>query len=643
MNPKNRSVKRRAIAGILAAVLIFTMLFTVGTSYFLYVNGLNRSYDNALIAKSNGLQGVVGESLQITTILLANGHIGFYVNDTSGLNVNMTAAYVFDSKGNTLACGGNGLPSGAGCTNTTPALSIIVNSFQGSATIDTGYTYVTGTTDTVKILTQRGNIFAAAFPQSGPPYATQAQAIGPASSSLPSFKWFQPTGTQQTGALVAGYPTIGVTSQTGLVVDTTTTTRCAAALTCSLSISTTRPNDLIWLQLSDNEDETVPVSVTDAAALTWTLRAANSFDPNNVDTYSYYAIAGNTLSSDSITYTVTNSDHNVDLFMTAIAVSGVNTASPFDPNLPNALAASRTSGSTASVTFTTTNANDMIIGAGMEKNYQNPTGASGYTVASCCGINVFTALEYQFVSSAGSYTPSFTLGGSDTWLMMGDAIRGGVNVIFSATFTDLDPQGRGITLWPGSSVAAISGVTGGQTSTSTVNFYIVDGLNNVNYPTGIVGYNTLKAMVHLAYNVPTTIYFGATAPRGSAMNSLAILPNPFQALFEFTGQYDDKTLYGQTIPFPDGVGTNALASLNAYSGANGATITVTGSNFAASAKSIVGWIDSTGKFTTLKTFTTSATGTISGITFTVPTAAVGYYTVFVTDFLNSAFITFQHT
>jgi hypothetical protein len=48
-----------------------------------------------------------------------------------------------------------------------------------------------------------------------------------------------------------------------------------------------------------------------------------------------------------------------------------------------------------------------------------------------------------------------------------------------------------------------------------VNFYIVDGLNNANYPTDVVGYNTTKAMIHLAYKVPTTIYFGAKAPRGA--------------------------------------------------------------------------------------------------------------------------------
>ena len=627
--------------------MIFGMLFAVGTSFFLFESNANRQYANSLVAKSNGLQGLAGENLLITTVLLTNGHIGLFVNNTGGLNANMTAALVIGTSGTMLRCDGVGLPGGAGCSNSTPVLPISVNAGKGSPTIDTGYTYVSGTTDTVVVLTQRGNSFKATFPQSGPSYATQAQDIGPAASSLPSFKWMQPTGTQQTGALVAGYPTIGVTSSTGLAVDTTATTRCGPlsgpSFTCSLSLSTTKPNDLIWLQVSDNEDESRVVSVADTAGLTWTLRAANSFDPNNIDTYSYYAIAGNTLTSDSITWTITNTDPPVDLFMIAIAVSGVNTASPFDPNLPSAVKATSTSGSTASVTFTTTNPNNMIIAAMEEKNFQNPAAGSGYTAITCCDTKVKTALEYKFVTTAGTNTPTFALGGSDYWLVMGDAIRGGVNVIFSATFTDMDPQGRGLTLWPGSSVAVISGVTGGQSATSTLNLYIVDGVNNVNYPTGVVAYNTTKPMIHLAYRVPTTVYFGATAPWGSSMNSIAILPTPFHALFEFTGQYDDKTLYGQTIPFPDGVGTTSIASLSAYSGATGAVITVSGSNFAVSTKSIIGWIDSTGKVTTVKTFTTSAGGAISGITFQVPSGSAGYYTVFVTDFMNSSFLTFQHT
>jgi hypothetical protein len=48
--------------------------------------------------------------------------------------------------------------------------------------------------------------------------------------------------------------------------------------------------------------------------------------------------------------------------------------------------------------------------------------------------------------------------------------------------------------------------------------------------------------------------------------------------------------------------------------------------------------------TQLTTFTTSGTGNIpAGVTFSVPTAAAGYYTIEVTDYINTVFMTFQHT
>jgi hypothetical protein len=128
------------------------------------------------------------------------------------------------------------------------------------------------------------------------------------------------------------------------------------------------------------------------------------------------------------------------------------------------------------------------------------------------------------------------------------------------------------------------------------------------------------------------------------MNSLAILPNPFHALFEFTGQYDDQTLYGQTIPYPVGIVTGATASQSASAGTTGAIITVTGNGFKRNAKGFVGWIDSTGKISTLTKFTSDGSGNLpSGITFQVPSRAAGYYTIMVSDYVNTTFMTFWHT
>ena len=55
-------------------------------------------------------------------------------------------------------------------------------------------------------------------------------------------------------------------------------------------------------------------------------------------------------------------------------------------------------------------------------------------------------------------------------------------------------------------------------------------------------------------------------------------------------------------------------------------------------------MNSAGVITTVKTFTMSGTGNLpAGLTFQVPTASAGYYTIIVSDYVNSAFMTFQHT
>lgn len=144
---------------------MFAMLFTVGTSYFIFVANANASNNTSLLNRSANLQAALNENLLVTA-LLSSGHIAFYVNVTGGLNVNITSALVLDTSSSVLKCDGVGLPVSAGCSNSTPPLWIVVNAGKGSAKIDTGYLYVPGTTDTVEIITQRGNAYSANYPPS---------------------------------------------------------------------------------------------------------------------------------------------------------------------------------------------------------------------------------------------------------------------------------------------------------------------------------------------------------------------------------------------------------------------------------------------------------------------------------------------
>ncbi len=169
--------KRRAVAGIIASAIFFTMLFVVGTSYFLSVNNLNFSYDKALVGRADGISAGLQETLIVaTSVSSTNGHILFYANNTGGLSVNVTSVFVLDSNGNVLTCDGRGLPQvpKGTCSNTTPSLPRTINTGKGIPWIDSGYTYVTGTTDTIKVVTERGSIFSQTYPETLLPEVKQS-------------------------------------------------------------------------------------------------------------------------------------------------------------------------------------------------------------------------------------------------------------------------------------------------------------------------------------------------------------------------------------------------------------------------------------------------------------------------------------
>ncbi len=187
MKMGRRGKGRRGIAGIVAIVIIFAIMFSVGTSYYIYVNSQNAAYSTSLLAAANKIQGRQTESLTVTTLLEVDGDVGFFANDTSSITVNMTAVLVLSSTGALLKCDGVGFPAGSGCTNSTPTLWETIDAGKGSSTIDTGYVYTPGTTDTLKVLTARGNTYTQTYPEpASDTGSTQAVSV-----NLDNLKWVQ--------------------------------------------------------------------------------------------------------------------------------------------------------------------------------------------------------------------------------------------------------------------------------------------------------------------------------------------------------------------------------------------------------------------------------------------------------------------
>ena len=62
---------RKGVAGIIAAVLLFSMLFTVGTGYFLFVNNANTFYVKQLSDRTSAMQAQLNEILQVSSAAAA--------------------------------------------------------------------------------------------------------------------------------------------------------------------------------------------------------------------------------------------------------------------------------------------------------------------------------------------------------------------------------------------------------------------------------------------------------------------------------------------------------------------------------------------------------------------------------------------
>src|SRR2546428_11699475 len=178
--------KRRAVSGVVGGLLLFSMLFSVGTGYFMFVINGESQYSQALANRTQGLQSQLTESLKITPASGASNHLVFTATNIGGTAANITDVFVLDPSGVTRTYGLGFGP------NTTPALPGGVTPQKTSASYDTGITIVPGTY-TIKVITHRGNAYTATYPV--PPATSFASSTGSLTVDLSSFRWVQLTGT----------------------------------------------------------------------------------------------------------------------------------------------------------------------------------------------------------------------------------------------------------------------------------------------------------------------------------------------------------------------------------------------------------------------------------------------------------------
>ena len=330
---------------------------------------------------------------------------------------------------------------------------------------------------------------------------------------------------------------------------------------------------------------TVPMSF--GTAVPWT-EAAIAFPATTTNYYSYiwYATAASS-GADTVTTTFSGTvAGSVSLYeITDYTTSGVLSSTGSSP----------TASATASVTPFTPASDSFTVGTAEGSSGSTTfTATSGFTLVGTC-TTVGGCSEYNAGGGGSATTVPITLSASTSFveaalsfstpfnpqsgIQVGGyppmGVQSGATVVWEVTFTNVDSLHRAITVWPQSLLAIGSAEYDGfDTDYMQAHFYIIDGLNPGS--TTVTAYTkTSSQFLTLAYGVPTTMYFAATQPLGATTQSFGTnVLTPFEAYFALTGVFSDTSLFGETIPYPYGIITQANAYTTPTVGANAATVTV---------------------------------------------------------------------
>ena len=171
---------RLGVAGILATIMLFALLFTVGLSYFLFVSQGTLATNQANAARQNALLQSGQEAL-LPKLVLNGTTFVVSLNNTGGAPVTISSIYVDDNTGKLIGT----FMGPAGTNASTWPISLAVGqstkTLGGCAGVGcsrnialSGYSYTAGTPVTVEIVTANGNTFSAPYPPPGATTTTSA-------------------------------------------------------------------------------------------------------------------------------------------------------------------------------------------------------------------------------------------------------------------------------------------------------------------------------------------------------------------------------------------------------------------------------------------------------------------------------------
>lgn len=193
MKRKRRfSRNRRAVSGIISATILFTMLFTTGTTYFLFVSLLDQQRQIATVKRAEGDQLQRFEKFEVGGRLVAN-NVGFFLNNTGGVAMTVVSVFLSNSTFFKFMNGSN--------QEVTPRLPITINPGGSLNSFDTAVAEKSGSLYTIKVLSERGNVAAGFWPfltvtlETIVRAAILAQGAGFLALDFNSFRAYNTTGT----------------------------------------------------------------------------------------------------------------------------------------------------------------------------------------------------------------------------------------------------------------------------------------------------------------------------------------------------------------------------------------------------------------------------------------------------------------
>jgi hypothetical protein len=151
---KEKGRSKKGISAILGAIILFTILFSTGATYFLFAT---QTYQMQQIAGNELTELKIDQEQEQFLVTGAKelGSVGVVVNNTGPLTIIVENVFVMDDDGNMYTF----LDS-----ESSSSLPLTVNSGDISSLVNTNVEYVNGTLYVIKVITERGNMGIGYYP-----------------------------------------------------------------------------------------------------------------------------------------------------------------------------------------------------------------------------------------------------------------------------------------------------------------------------------------------------------------------------------------------------------------------------------------------------------------------------------------------